>query len=172
MPTCPGCQHQVPLAAAYCSVCGAFVGSPRDLAALACFSGTLLSILGICLLINMILPNLSLARAIDGVKRLDVDGMKKLKQDFEHGSASIKSPGLGWDAEKFGEIVLVSFSYVSTQDEQPKRYMAWWVFDPGDGTTKIISNAAEFIDGFLLRRGLTGLFPEGVLPPPPEREKK
>lgn len=172
MPTCPGCQHQVPASAPYCPACGAFVGSPRDLAALACFAGTVLSIVGLCLLINVIFPNLALSRAIDGVRHGDLEGMKKLRSDFEQGTVTIKQPGLGWDAERFGEIVLVSFSYMSTLDEQPKRYMAWWVFEPGAGTTKIISNAAEFIDGFLLRRGLTKLFPQGVLAAPPEREKK
>lgn len=148
------------------------MGSPRDLAALACFAGAMLSIVGLCLLTNVIFPNFALSRGIDGVRHGDLEGMKKLKSDFEQGTVTIKHPGLGWDAERFGDIMLVSFSYMSTLDEQPKRYMAWWVFDPADGKTKVISNAAEFIDGFLLRRGLTKLFPEGVLAPPPERERK
>lgn len=164
MPTCPGCQHPLSHSAAHCAQCGAFAGSPRDLAALACFGATLLSIVGLMLLINVIFPNRLLSASIEGVRRGDAAGMKKLRSDFGANAVTIKGPGLGWDAEKFGEIVLVSFSYLSTAEEQAKRYMAWWVFEPAAGKTTPIGNASEFIDGFLLRRGVTSLWPDGLLP--------
>lgn len=164
MPTCPGCQHPVPQSVAHCAQCGAFVGSPRDLAALACFGATLLSIVGLMLLINIIFPNRLLSASIEGVRQGDLEGMKKLKSDFAANAVTIKGPTLGWDAEKFGEIVLVSFSYMSTMEEQTRKYMAWWVFEPAAGKTTPIGNASEFIDGFLLRRGVSTVFPNGLVP--------
>jgi hypothetical protein len=155
--SCPGCQQPLSPAVAHCGSCGQFVGSPRDLAALAVFGATLLSIIGL-------IPNRLLSASIDGVRRGDPQGMAKLKGDFSANAVTIKGPGLGWDAEKFGEIVLVSFSYMTTAEEQAKRYMAWWVFEPATGKTTAIGNAAEFIDGFLLRRGVTSLWPDGLLP--------
>lgn len=165
MPSCPSCTHQVSPHATNCPDCGAFLGSPRDLGSLACAAGSILGLVGLLLLSNLVFPNLALSRAIEGVRRGDLPGMEKLRSGMERREVSITGgPNLGWDAEKFGEIALVSFNYLSLVEPTPKRYAAWWVFEPGDGKTKVIQNAQDFIDGFLLRRGVTAVFPNGLVP--------
>lgn len=166
MPSCPTCNHSVSFRLTHCPECAGFLGSPRDLASLALSSGALLGVIGLLLLSNLVFPNLRQSRAVDGVRAGDADGMVKLLNGMARHEVSItEAPGLGWDSEKFGDIDLVSFNYLSTIDKTPKRYAAWWVFEPGDGKTKVIQNAQEFIDGFLLRRGLTAVFPRGIPDP-------
>lgn len=168
MPSCPSCNHSVSFSASHCPDCAGFLGSPRDLVSLGLGAGAVLGVVGLLLMSNIVFPNLALSRSIEGVKRGDPVGMEKLRTGMERREVAITgTPGLGWEAEKFGDIALVSFNYLSLVDENPKRYAAWWVFEPGDGKTKVIQNAQEFIDGFLLRRGLTAVFPDGV--PDPKR---
>lgn len=153
-----------------CPDCAAFLGSPRDLGSLACAAGSLLGVVGLLLASNLIFPNLALSRAIEGVRRGDPVGLEKLRNGMERREVSISgAPNLGWEAERFGEIALVSFNYLSLVEETPKRYAAWWVFEPGDGKTKVVQNAQEFIDGFLLRRGVSSVFPNGLVPDVPPR---
>ena len=146
-----------------------FVGSPRDLTTLAIAVGSLMGLIALLLFRNIVFPNMALSRAIDGVRRGDPVGMEKLKTGYEHKEVGITgAPGLGWDAERFGDIVLVSFNYLSLVEETPKRYAAWWAFETGDGKTTVIQNAQEFIEGFLLRRGLESQFPKGLAAPSPK----
>ena len=180
MIACPACnqtvsQSTITSGLGACGECGAFLGSPRDMNAVACAAGSMLGVVALLIMSNIVFPNLALSRAIDGVRRGDAPGMDKLRASMERRELSITGgASLGWDAEKFGDIALVSFNYLSLVEETPKRYAAWWVFEPDVGKTKVIQNAQEFIDGFLLRRGVTSTFPSGLATsprtgPPPSR---
>jgi len=163
---CPGCAQNVSTHATRCAECNTFLGSPRDLGTLAIAMGSVLGIVTLLVLSNIVFPNLALSRAIDGVRSGDRPGMDKLRTGFERREVSITgAPSLGWDAEKFGDIVLVSFNYLSLVEETPKRYAAWWAFETSEGKTTVIQNAQEFIEGFLLRRGLANQFPKGLVAP-------
>jgi len=119
-----------------------------------CILGTV----SVCLVVNVILPNVAAGRAFTRVRQSDHEGIEAIARAHERGEISTKGKGLGWDVEGFAGIFLLSFTYV-LQDNTPRRYAIWWVHDPESDKVTKVSRPEEFIDGFLLTRCLNLLFP-------------
>ncbi|MBI4865181.1 MAG: hypothetical protein HY815_33710 [Candidatus Riflebacteria bacterium] len=173
MVCCPTCSYETSSDNTWCPTCSAYLGSSRDLVNLATLIASLLTLLGIFFITNVIVPNLAMSRAIAKVRHDDAEGIDLIKKTYEKGDIATAQRDLGWDMESFPGATLVSFTYTSAQDEHSRRYAVWWVYEPDVDKLTKVQKAEEFIDGFLLRHGLSPIFPEGLgnLPSPVDRPK-
>jgi hypothetical protein len=159
---CPACSQETSRVATRCPACGAFLGSPRDLINLSTFAAAAAGLVAIVVAVEVIGPNFGLSRAIAAVRRGHADDVQAIQEASEQGEISARAPDLGWDTDRFADVYLISFTYVQAKAENPKRYAAWWVYEPATSKTTKIQKAEEFIDRYLLKAGLRSFVTEGL----------
>ena len=158
MAFCPSCRAATPGPVAHCAQCGAYLGSRGDFANFLAFWAAIVGLIAMITLIFGIAPNRKLAQAVSLVKSRDLDGVGMIGQARQDGQIQ----PLGWDADDFGKLLLVAFTYVPLKDQKLARRLAvWWAIEPDkDGTPPKVSSVDEFADKYLLKLALADLVPE------------